>query len=112
MNIITSCTYGIDEILIDSKMKRPIFIGVHSYLQYQMNYYRSLIELVGTTTSTDKRLFEQSDRDELYQSTQDKFTSSMNRKSSKIMVENEDKHEHVLWNTFLWILSIPLEILT
>ena len=28
MNIHSSCTYGIDEIRIDSKMKRLIYIGV------------------------------------------------------------------------------------
>ena len=102
-----SCTCGIDEILIDSNMKRPIYIGVYGYLQYQTSYYRLLIELVNTTTLTDETLFEPSAHDE---SIQDELTSSTNKKDSTIMVENEDKHEHVLWNTFLWILSILLDI--
>ena len=45
----SSCTCGIDEIAIDSEMKRPIYIGVYGYSQYQPSHYRLLIELIGRT---------------------------------------------------------------
>ena len=54
MNTRSSCTCGIDEIRIDSKMKRPIYIGVYGYLQYQMSYYHLFIEFIDTTISTDE----------------------------------------------------------
>ena len=59
-----------------------------------MGYYR----IRGYDSFNRRKL---SDHDELHRSTQDEFTLSINKKKcSTILIENEDKHERVPWNTF------------
>ncbi|CAF1395494.1 unnamed protein product [Adineta steineri] len=100
----SSCTCGIDEILIDPYVKRPIYIGVYGYSQYQISHYRLLIELVDATIPTDEIFNEKS--------TQEQQTSHLDQKPSQVVVEGEDNRSHLLWNIFVWLLNILVEVLT
>ncbi|CAF1217980.1 unnamed protein product [Adineta steineri] len=100
----SSCTCGIDEILIDPYVKRPIYIGVYGYSQYQISHYRLLIELVDATIPTDEIFNEKS--------TQEQQTSHLDQKPSQVVVEGEDNRSHILWNIFVWLLNILVEVLT
>ncbi|CAF1258191.1 unnamed protein product [Adineta steineri] len=100
----SSCTCGIDEILIDPYVKRPIYIGVYGYSQYQISHYRLLIELVDATIPTDEIFNEKS--------TQEQQTSRLDQKPSQVVVEGEDDRSHLLWNIFVWLLNILVEVLT
>ncbi|CAF0875287.1 unnamed protein product [Rotaria sp. Silwood1] len=108
----SSCTCGIDEILIDYNMKRPIYIGIYGYSQYQISHYRLLIELVDTKISTDETTVEQSNDDKSYKSTYEQQTSQINKKTSTVNAEGEEDQQHILWNIFLWLLNFLVEVLT
>jgi hypothetical protein len=106
----SSCTCGIDEILIDSYVKRPIYIGVYGYSQYQISYYRLLVELVDSTTPIDETfVVDQSTADN---SRQKQSPSNQNKKPSKVVVEGEKDRQHLLWNIFVWLLNFLVEVLT
>ncbi|CAF0818895.1 unnamed protein product [Rotaria sordida] len=108
----SSCTCGIDEIFIDYNIKRPIYIGIYGYSQYQISHYRLLIELVDTKIPTDEINTEQSNDDKSYKSTYEQQTSQINKKTSTVTVEGEEDQQHLLWNIFLWLLNFLVEVLT
>jgi hypothetical protein len=105
----SSCTCGIDEILIDYYMKRPIYIGIYGYSQYQISHYRLLIELVDTTIPNDELNFESTNDDKIKT---EKQTSRINEKTTRVIVEGENDQQHLLWNIFLWLLNFLVEVLT
>ena len=105
----SSCTCGIDEILIDPYVKRPIYIGIYGYSQYQISHYRLLIELVDSTIPIDETILEQSNTDK---STHQQQTSHPNKKTSRVIVEGEEDRQHLLWNILLWLLNFLVEVLT
>jgi len=105
----SSCTCGIDEILIDPYIKRPIYIGIYGYSQYQISHYRLLIELVDSRIPIDETILEQSNTDK---STHQQQTSRTNQKISRVIVEGEENRQHLLWNILLWLLNFLVEVLT
>jgi hypothetical protein len=108
----SSCTCGIDEILIDSYIKRPIYLGIYGYSQYQISHYRLLVELVDSTILSDETIFEKSNDEKSYQTTDDQQTSNINKKTSRVVVEGGEERQHLLWNIFLWLLNFLVEVLT
>ncbi|CAF0721396.1 unnamed protein product [Didymodactylos carnosus] len=50
---LSSTTCGIDEIVIDRSIKRPVYIGVYGYSQYRVSYYRLLVEQISQATIED-----------------------------------------------------------
>lgn len=107
----SSCTCGIDEILIDSYMKRPIYIGVYGYSQFQVSHYRLLIELVDSTIPLDETFFEQSKNDKSYSNTHEQHASQIDSQSPRIIVEGEQKGLHLLWTVLKWLFQIAIELL-
>ena len=108
----SSCTCGIDEIYIDPYVKRPIYIGIYGYSQYRISHYRLLIELIDSTIPIDETYVEESN-DDKSSLNKNKKTSRTNQKhSSQVIVEGEKNREHLLWNIFVWILNLLVEILT
>jgi hypothetical protein len=106
----SSCTCGIDEILIDSYVKRPIYIGIYGYSQYQISHYRLLVELIDTTISIDETIVEQSNDDKSTHEQQQ--TSRIKKNPSRVIAEGEEDRPHLLWNIFLWLLNVLVEVLT
>ncbi|CAF0863897.1 unnamed protein product [Adineta ricciae] len=100
----SSCTCGIDEILIDPYVKRPIYIGIYGYSQYQVSHYRLLVELVDATIPLD----------DLHDdpTTADQDTTQKNQKTSRVTSESRDDEQHLLWNILVWILNVLFEVLT
>ncbi|CAF1557803.1 unnamed protein product [Rotaria magnacalcarata] len=107
----SSCTCGIDEILTDYNIKRPIYIGIYGYSRYQTSHYRLLIELVDTKISMDETIIEQSNNDQLSMSSQEQQRSPIDRKNPSVTIEGEEGRLHLLWNIFLWILNFLVEVL-
>ncbi len=101
----SSCTCGIDEILIDPYVKRPIYIGIYGHSQYRISQYRLLIELVDATIPTDEIINEKSSKEQ-------QTLHPTNEKSSRVTVEGEQDQQHVLWNILLWLLNFLVEVLT
>ncbi|UJR35469.1 hypothetical protein I4U23_028225 [Adineta vaga] len=101
---ISSCTCGIDEILIDPYVKRPVYIGIYGYSQYQISHYRLLVELVDATIPVDAVYDDQS--------TKEQDTSRINQKTPRVTSENKDDQQHLLWNILLWLLNVLVEALT
>jgi hypothetical protein len=108
----SSCTCGIDEILIDPYVKRPIYIGIYGYSQYQISHYRLLIELVDSRVPIDETILEQSNIDKSTQQQQQQQTSRPNQKTSRVIVEGGENRQHLLWNILLWLLNFLVEVLT
>lgn len=109
----SSCTCGIDEILIDPYLKRPIYIGIYGYSQYQISHYRLLVELVDSTIPLDATFSEKSNDDKTYSNTGEQQTSrSINQKTSQVTTGGEEDQQHLLWNILLWLLNFLVEVLT
>ena len=112
----SSCTCGIDEILIDAYMKRPIYIGIYGYSPYQISHYRLLIELVDSKTLPDEMPFPSSASSDVDDQTSadnnERQTSQKNRKPPPVIVEDEKDGRHLLWNILVWILQFLVEVLT
>lgn len=107
---MSSCTCGIDEILIDAYVKRPVYLGVYGYSQFQISHYRLLIELVDSTVPViDETFFEQTNKDK---TTNEQSKPRKNGKTSRVVVEGEDDKSHLLWNILLWLLNFLVEVLT
>jgi hypothetical protein len=108
----SSCTCGIDELLIDPYLKRPIYIGIYGYSQYRISHYRLLIELVDSTIPLDLTYTEKSNDEKTYANIQEQSTSRTNQKASRVTVEGEEDRRHLLWNILLWLLNFLVEVLT
>lgn len=100
----SSCTCGIDEILIDPYVKRPVYIGIYGYSQYQVSHYRLLVELVDATIPLDDLNDDPT--------TADQDATQKNPKTSRVTSEKGDEEQHLLWNVLLWILNFLFEVLT
>lgn len=108
----SSCTCGIDEILIDPFIKRPIYIGVYGYSQYQIIQYRLLIELVDSSKTKDESGFRSSEEDQFFSDNHEEQTSQTDRQSPPtVTVDSENNGRHLLWNILLWLLNFLVEVL-
>ena len=97
MNIIhSSCTCGIDEIRIDSKMKRPIYIGVFTISNELLS--NSLIRQLQQTQTIWSWWITSINTRRIH------IINKFLKKCSTILIENEDKYDRVPWNTFWWVL--------
>lgn len=100
----SSCTCGIDQILIDGYVKRPVYIGIYGSSQYQVSHYRFLVELVDATIPTN----DGADTQEAPKS----HSSQTNPKASRVTETVGEEKQHLLWNIFLWLLNFLVEVLT
>lgn len=109
----SSCTCGIDELLIDPFVKRPIYIGVYGHSQYQVSHYRLLIELVDSSKSKDESPFRSSEEEPFFSDKHEGQTSQTNQQSPPtVTVDSENDGRHLLWNILLWLLNFLVEVLT
>jgi hypothetical protein len=106
----SSCTCGIDEILIDPYLKRPVYIGIYGYSQYQVSHYRLLVELVDSTIPLDVTFSEKSTDDKA--SPEQQTSRSTTQKPSRVKTGGEEDQQHLLWNILLWLLNFLVEVLT
>jgi hypothetical protein len=100
----SSCTCGIDQILIDPYVKRPIYIGIYGSSQYQVSHYRFLVELVDATIPIDETTEDSS--------AQGQQTPRTNDKTPRVTGESREEKQHLLWDIFVWLLNILVEVLT
>lgn len=109
----SSCTCGIDEILIESYMKRPVYIGIYGYSQYRVSQYRLLIELVDSRTSLEDTHDHEdtSNAEKTKPVTRDDTTTQQERKGSRVPANVEKDSRHLVWDILVWLLNFLLEVL-
>lgn len=105
---LSSCTCGIDEILVDHRMKRPIYVGIYGYSRYQTSKYRLLVELVNSSSSSGETTTD-ADRDS--GPTQEQSGRDTDRKASRIVEETNNESEHTLWTLILHLLEFLADVL-
>ena len=110
----SSCTCGIDEVFVDFYTKRPIYIGIYGYSQYQVSHYRLLIELIQTSKPTENVVvLEEFVNDRSSEDLDNDARLHVDTKAPRgIVVDKEDRPNHVLWNILIWLLNFLLEVLT
>jgi len=109
----SSCTCGIDELVIDSTLKRPIYIGIYGYSQYRTSIYRLLIEMVEPATTYDELGIEQTySNDDKTSNQQSQRVNTDTHDKRKEDDDDSDDRQHILWNVLLWLLNFLVEILT
>lgn len=108
---MSSCTCGIDEILVDATMKRPIYIGVYGYSQYQISKYRLLIEFVNKKSILPDTLADVSNFDRNSENTKEKEKSTVDTKWSDVHDETDADSKITLWDIFAWLINFLLEVL-
>lgn len=109
---LSSCTCGIDEVVIQSYMKRPIHIAIYGSSQYRNIRYRLLIEKIEPEFQTSYLFFnEGEDKQTVNDELQQKPGKTLTYGSNTVHEKSEESNTgYSLWSLFVAFLELVIEI--